>query len=574
MLAVFSYGQKPFLDSIQKHISASQGDKAVQVLDAGIDTLNFLPGDMGRYYTLKAKAYALVNQDQVAFASYQKAKSIYKAIGNTSSLADTNLSIVNLLCALGRNDVDYRQYLREYMEFARTKQDTLLLARGHMQAGSCLIDSLPEETMQHFKKALTYTETGTDSLFRAKIHHNIGVLYAEMIKKYDSALYHYDKAFTTYQQRGLTDYIGYIFSNKATVYKYKQDYEKALIYYKKLDSFQIKEYPTKNRETLYANLADLYDKMGNYVKAYEYLQKKEVYSQKLNEAAQNKAIAEIDRKYRVVEKEAENASLRGNLQIVLILLVFVVLLAGIAVFAMLYYRKKKRLAIKEKELQQEKVASLLQEQELNGIDAMIAGQEKERQRIANDLHDNLGSLLATLKLHFQNLKTKKEKLQAEEESLLVKTDALIDEAYQKVRGIAHARNAGVMTSEGLLPAVKNFAAKVSATNQLLIEVADSGLDQRLENTLEITIFRIIQELITNVIKHADASEATIHLNLHENHINIMVEDNGKGFDPDRTFQNKGMGLPAIEKRISHLKGTLNVDAAQGRGTSVIIDIPV
>nr|WP_256259885.1 sensor histidine kinase [Winogradskyella luteola] len=200
---------------------------------------------------------------------------------------------------------------------------------------------------------------------------------------------------------------------------------------------------------------------------------------------------------------------------------------------------------------------------------MIEGQEKERQRIANDLHDDLGGLMATVKLHFNALKDK------DSPELYEKTNNLIEEAYQKVRSVAHAKNSGVIAKQGLLKAVRHMAEKISASNEIQIDVLDHGLDNRLENSLELTSFRIIQELITNVIKHAEASEATIHLTNHEDSINIMVEDNGKGFNPSQvTKTKKGMGISSIDKRVEHLDGKLTIESEKNKGTTVIIDIPL
>ena len=200
---------------------------------------------------------------------------------------------------------------------------------------------------------------------------------------------------------------------------------------------------------------------------------------------------------------------------------------------------------------------------------MIEGQEKERQRIANDLHDDLGGLMATVKLHFNALKDKKSP------ELFNKTNELIDEAYDKVRSVAHAKNSGVIAKQGLLSAVTNMAEKISSSNKIAIEVHDHGLENRLENSLELTIFRIIQELITNTIKHAEATKASIHLTHHEDSLNIMVEDNGKGFNPSQiTKTNKGMGISSIDKRIEHLNGTMTIESEPDKGTTTIIDIPL
>ena len=118
-----------------------------------------------------------------------------------------------------------------------------------------------------------------------------------------------------------------------------------------------------------------------------------------------------------------------------------------------------------------------------------------------------------------------------------------------------------------------MAATTSASNQLQIEVIDHGLDQRLENSLELTIFRIVQELVTNIIKHAEATEAAIHITNHEDSLNIMVEDNGKGFDTKAIAKQHGMGIHSIDKRIDNLGGTVTIESEINKGTTVIIDIP-
>ncbi|MFD0796019.1 sensor histidine kinase [Maribacter chungangensis] len=235
-------------------------------------------------------------------------------------------------------------------------------------------------------------------------------------------------------------------------------------------------------------------------------------------------------------------------------------------------KRKQLLAEQGKTLQEQKVATLLKEQELTTIDAIIEGQEKERQRIANELHDDLGGSMATIKLYFNSLQ---EKTTGDNEALFGKTNILLDEAYTKIRRIAHAKNSGVIAKQGLLKAVRQMGEKISAANSITITVKDFGLDNRLENSLELTLFRIIQELVTNVIKHAQATTLNIHLTNHGDTLNILIEDNGIGFDIHKNMAlKKGMGLKSIDKRIAHLDGTLHIESDPGKGATVIIDIPL
>ena len=118
-----------------------------------------------------------------------------------------------------------------------------------------------------------------------------------------------------------------------------------------------------------------------------------------------------------------------------------------------------------------------------------------------------------------------------------------------------------------------MADKISSADNIKIEVTEFGLDKRIENNMEITIFRIIQELITNVIKHANATNVFINISLFDNSLNVIVEDNGKGFEKKILTSKNSMGLSSIKKRVKHLNGTLQIDSFINRGTTIIIDIP-
>ncbi len=221
----------------------------------------------------------------------------------------------------------------------------------------------------------------------------------------------------------------------------------------------------------------------------------------------------------------------------------------------------------------QKKEKILKDLELTTIDAMISGQEKERQRLASDLHDSVGATLAAAKLQFHHLSKNRKKGQQTEE-LFSKTGKLLDDAYTQIRSMAHVKNSGVLAKNGLLPAIQKLAKNASGINGLQIEVEDYGLEERLENSLEISVFRILQELVTNIIKHSDATQASIAINQYKDSLNIIVEDNGKGFEARILPQRDGMGLGSIEKRVEHMEGTMEVDSTLGKGTTILIDIPL
>ena len=573
VFAAFAYGQQQELKEVDSLLKLRKTERAFVILN-NIDTVSLDKPSNAEYYFQLGKAESLINQADRSFRFWMLARKKFRALDSLKKVARINLFLAETLSSTDVAALDPQPFINEYLAYAIDQDDPQLLSQAYMQLGAIYIDAEPKKTLFYFKKGLQENKKTGDSLMTAKLHHNLGVVYAEKVNKPDSALYHYNIALQEYEKRNLTDYISYIYNNRASVFKKQGDYGKAIQNYLLADSLDVKEYRKENKRLLYGYIADAYEKNEDPGNALKYLKLQNVYRDSIQQDEQNKAMLDIQTKYEVEKKENENLRLKQNR---IYLWVIVGILIAALLIGYLFYRnlrEKKKVRDREFEIQQQKLDKVLKAQELAGIDAMIEGQEKERQRIANDLHDNLGSLLATIRLHFQNLKVKKDRLKEEEDRIMKQTDDLIDEAYQQVRTIAHAKNAGVPAKEGLVPAVKNFARKVSASDKIVIEVVDQEMSDRLENSMEIAIFRIIQELITNIIKHSGATEAAIYLTDHSASINILVEDNGRGFDPEKIQPKEGMGLNSIRKRVEYMEGEMDVDAAEGKGTTINIHIPV
>jgi signal transduction histidine kinase len=214
---------------------------------------------------------------------------------------------------------------------------------------------------------------------------------------------------------------------------------------------------------------------------------------------------------------------------------------------------------------------LLKEQELKSYSAMLEGQDKERQRIASDLHDRLGGILSTVKAYFQTID---EKIKSLEEKTVVqyeKAAELLNTAVEEVRNISHDLHSGVLKNFGLCAAVSDLKNTIELTGQLKIDLFVSGKKRKLDTNKEIEIYRLVQELFSNTMKHARANKVTLQFTFAENNINVIFEDDGIGFDPRKVT--KGIGLKNIEARISKLNGDYSIDSAPGRGTIIILDIP-
>lgn len=446
-----------------------------------------------------------------------------------------------------------------------------------------LIESKPY--IQEFKEGLRIAQEKNFKVLIAFYYKLLGVkyeYYADVIEggqnideNYKTSLNYYDRALTIYRSYSYEfakKQRAGILLNKGINFHVQTKYDSAYYYYSLAEDIIPQ---TDNYHLLLLNLwsARTYEQELKYDYAYWCRQNESDLRKKDAKEKTDINFAEIDRKHFVEENKRlllkEQQKVSANRNWLIAISVALLLGMGIAVLLQKNTTKKRQLAEQEVLLKQQRVENLLKEQELVSIDAMIAGQEKERQRVANELHDDLGSLMATIQLHFDHAKVSKK------DPALKNAQKLLEQAYQKVRGIAHHKNSGVMSNQGLLPAIQKMARTISETNALQVSVEDFGMGERMENSLELTIFRMVQELVANAIKHAEATHVDIHLTQHEENLNIIVADNGKGFEhAQRNENDTGMGLTNVEKRIEHLEGSFTIDSILGKGTSILIDIPV
>lgn len=197
---------------------------------------------------------------------------------------------------------------------------------------------------------------------------------------------------------------------------------------------------------------------------------------------------------------------------------------------------------------------------------LILKEEKVRQR--NYLYLSIAGLIVILAVSIAVSSFYRKK-----KVLMTRARSLLDEAYEKMRNIAHIEDAASKPSYWL-DAIRDFAANVSETKKLNIEIDTFGLEDFVDVTLENDLRRIVIELITNILKYANASEVSIEIVKRNNLLNIIVEDNGKGFDTADLEKTNGIGLKSIHRKIEELKGEFTIDYQRNRGTTIIIEIPV
>ena len=240
----------------------------------------------------------------------------------------------------------------------------------------------------------------------------------------------------------------------------------------------------------------------------------------------------------------------------------------ILVFAMalillgLWYFFKQRQKLKNQEIE-----SLKQNQEITNLEALIDGEEKERKRIAQELHDGLNGDLSAIKYRLSSLQDSS--LCSSDSENVMKIITMIDESCAQVRSISHNLMPSSILEYGLIESVREYCIKIKNSNSFKIEFQTFGTNLNLSKKTETAIYRIIQELVANILKHAKATEAMIQLNYREDELFITVEDNGIGFDSTKIYE--GLGHKNIKTRIDFLNAQLDVDSST-KGTSYTISI--
>lgn len=511
-----------------------------------------------------------------AFKYFYRALELSKKSGSISLQKVCLLGVLKYYhTEIAQDSQEQERYLREYRDLRSDEIDDIWISLyGMIFYSKSLVKLNPHYYVLADELGRYVNNLNPNSSLLPKIYFELG-LSLELRNEFKAADGYYEKA---YVGAGVLPFLRDIrfFSliHRSSIAQREKKFDDAIAFINKAKA-QIDLADTL-RSNYYINLYSslYYDDLKKYDVAYSLLKRAYVADFSLNYRKSSLEINRLNVLLKTQEKQLENVKLKQNKTWLIVALAIFSLLLVLSYLAYKNIKAKKKIMEKEKEVQNQRMEKLLKDQELMGIDAMIEGQEKERQLIANDLHDNLGSVLTAVKFHFENLKNNQNFSDIERQLLLNTTDDLLEEAYQKVRGIAHSKNIGVNAQEGLLPAVRSFVTKVSFLKTLELQMENHGMDRRLENALEITIFRIIQELITNVIKHAHATEATIHLTQHEDRINIMVEDNGIGIGIEKVRSNEGMGLHSIQKRIENLGGNVTIDSILQKGTTIILDIPI
>ncbi|HTM99077.1 MAG TPA: sensor histidine kinase, partial [Pedobacter sp.] len=389
------------------------------------------------------------------------------------------------------------------------------------------------EAMKYFKISLDSRIAMNDQLGIGSCYKNIGATYTKL-NDYVAGEKYINKSIAIFKAQGAKDYLREAYDLLGALFEQKQDYANALKSFK--GSVELKD-------SIYSKEA--LNKINELQIAYE---------------TEKKAQQIV-----VLNKENKIQKLILFKKNVFLWIALGALLVSVGVGYLVF----KSLKLSQKaNLQKE----IIKQQDL-ATKSVLHAEENERKRISADLHDGLGQLFSAVKMNLSSLTNEIEFKSDMTKETYQKTLSLVDESCREVRAISHQMAPNVLLKSGLATAIKDFINKIDS-RKLKINLETVGLAQRLDQNVETVLYRIIQESVNNVIKHAKASMLDIQLTRDDEGINATIEDNGSGFDTALLERFEGIGLKNIRSRVEYLKGQVDFSSRPGAGTLVAIYIPL
>jgi two-component system NarL family sensor kinase len=469
------------------------------------------------------------------------------------------------------------------------------------------------KSMKRYKEAMAYYRKASDLCRKinlskgiAMTYNNIGTIHMETYHA-DSALYYYKLGLAEAEKLGDPNAIATCLTNVGDVLIYGSNYKEALPVFTRCLAFDKKNEDKPGTVMSYTNIARTLSGLKRYSEAdlyadtaYKlaqgddlraprlevlrvmiYLEKGMGHPEKalafqdelielkdslLNEETE-KQISELNTKYET-EKNKHKIDIQQSeisRKNVIIAGISVIMLLGVLLGYSLYRRYKMK---QQARLQLE----IIHQQEL-ATHAVIAAEERERKRIASDLHDGVGQLMSAAKMNLSVIGSELDFDSLEQKEAFDKVMDLVDEGCREVRTVSHNIMPNALLKSGLATATREFISKIDK-RVLKVNLYTEGLNERIDESIESVLYRVIQESVNNVIKHSGADQLDISLIKDEEGISCTIEDNGQGFDTTDKSKFNGIGIKNIQSRVEYLKGSVEWDAAPGKGTVVTIHVPV
>ncbi|UTW65559.1 hypothetical protein KFE94_12960 [bacterium SCSIO 12643] len=437
------------------------------------------------------------------------------------------------------------------------------------------IQNKPQKAVSYYHRGLSYSNPSEFPENYTNLLINMGAAQFYSGNR-DSAFYYNNQARQSYINLDHKSGVADCYLNEGYYYEASNQFQQAIRAYQEGFQYFKNSKDLTQQYNFTKNIMLTYGAIGNVDSMYHYFYLSEDYGHELQQAKTDKAIHEIAIKYDVEKKEQdlklaqqenEKIELSNSLKqkTIYILLSIIVIIALIVLVFYNLYREKQKLTEMEVVSKNQEIEGLIKDQEIKTYSAQIEGIEKERKRVAQDLHDQIGGILATIKLQFESQDSLNEKS-------LNHVKSLVNESIRSVRSISHNLSDGRIAEMGLVRSIENLKTSLIDSGKMTFDLFLENYNNSCSPNGEREIFKIILELLSNTLKHAHADHIVLQLNVIDDTLHITFEDNGIGFNPEKV--QKGLGMRTIAQRVNALLGKWYVDSKENHGSTTVIEIPV
>lgn len=553
---------------LSARFNLSSLDENIEYARKGIDAATFKKDSVsiGKLFNNLGMAYYFKGSFDSGAFYYYKSVDIFSSKNERSSLA----SVYNDLAKLYRKIGPYSRahdFYNKAMEIYRELKDKNGIATIYNESG------VVYEYEGNYESAIKNYEASLE--IRRQLKDDVGIAYSYSFlagvytvqKKFAEAEQYNTEALHIREKIKDSFTIALTYADFGSIYSVENKYNEAEESFLKSNVVAAAMGYKELLRTNYAGLSEVASAKGDYKKALDYFQKASDLKDSIYKTESSKQIEELSARYETAEKEKQIQQQQFQIQK---RNYWIAAFAGLMVLSsLLAYSYYRRFQLKQQARLQKEI---LNQQEL-ATKAVIEAEENERKRIAGDLHDGVGQMMSAARMNLSAIQSNLPFATEEQRNNFEKVVGLIDESCQEVRTVSHNMMPNALLKAGLASAIRQFIDKIDK-HIIKINLYTEGLNERIDSNIEIVLYRVIQECVNNVIKHAQASQLDISIINEAAEISATIEDNGKGFDVSDTTKFNGIGLKNIQSRIAYLKGVVEWDSTPGNGTVVVIHVPV
>lgn len=539
--------------------------KALEIFKQRSDTAALLAiyNGLALYYNDNSQYDSAVN-------NYHKAIYYCELVGNTWALGRILGNLGTLYKDLGDYD-NAEKYVLLSLENNIKNNDRNDIPKNYSRLGTIANRRGDyQKALVYFNKSDSVLAVTDDSIGIAELAANRAVVYRNM-GEYERALGLLDNALAFYKRQNYVDGIIASWESMAMVYDYMGINEKALIYFDSCIVLAEQEGFLERIKDIQHGIYSYHQSRKNYQEALDAYIVYQNLSDSIFDLEKAELINDLRLKYekekdqlQILELENENLQ-RTKQRNLLLFTVLGIILIGIFLIIFLIYNHRKNRIIAAQKIQQ-----LEEEKKHLAARFLVEGEEKERKRVAMELHDNLGVLLSATKMQFSEIRDKS----PDNADLITRATKYLEQASSDVRKISHNLMPGLLTKLGLFEALEDLFENLDEHEGMDAIMDVIGPKSRLDDNMEIMIYRMVQEIVNNTLKHAKATKIDMTMVINAEELNISYVDNGKGFDVNETLKKKTLGLQSIQSRVKFLNGLISIISSTGEGTFYRICIPL